>query len=134
VEHQFTWLARRNRSLDEGAATYHTLQVDETKPLAYVIADDDQVWSEESPALGAGSVVKLKTILSFAGADLKDKGLVQVPEQGDGSFAVEALTTLANPPARGQQDGRTRPSREPLRILTIEKSISRISRPLAAGS
>jgi hypothetical protein len=44
--------------------------------LAYVIADDDEVRSEEPPVLGAGRVVKLEAVLALAGAYLKGERLV----------------------------------------------------------
>jgi hypothetical protein len=84
-----------------GPRTYHPLEVDEAEPLAYVIAEDDQVRSEKPPALGAGSVVELEPVLAFAGADLEDEGLVHVPEEVDGGLAIEALAALADPPAWG---------------------------------
>lgn len=84
--------------------THNALQIVQSEPVAYVIAEDDQVGPEEPPALGAGSVVKLKTVLSLAGADLKDKGLVHVPEEMDGRPAIEVLAPLAYPPAQGQPD------------------------------
>ncbi len=114
----------------------HALQVEQTEALAYVIADDDQVGPEEPPALGAGRVVELEAVLALARADLKDKGLVHVSEQGDGGRALEVLSPLADPPARGQPDVLD-PSLEyylGVGALTIEMSIFHISRPREAES
>lgn len=79
----------------EGWKAYHPLEVNETEALAYVIADDDQVGPEELPVLRAAGVVKLEAVLSFAGTDLKDEGLVDISEEGDGGLTLEVVASLA---------------------------------------
>jgi len=77
------------------------LEVDEAEPLADVVTDDDQVWAEEPPVLGTGSVVEFEAVLTLPGADLEYKGLVHVPEQRDASLALELRPPVAYPPAWG---------------------------------
>jgi len=84
--------------VDGGGTADHALEVDEAEALADVVADDHQVRAKEFPALGAGRVVELETVLSSAGANLKDEGLVHVPEQGDVGLALEVLAPLADAP------------------------------------
>lgn len=48
--------ARRER---ECVATYDSFEVDQTQSLTDVVADQDEVWLEQSPALGAGSIKEL---------------------------------------------------------------------------
>jgi hypothetical protein len=79
----------------DGWGAYHPLEVDQAEPLAYVIADDDQVRSKELPVLGAAGIVELEAVLAFAGTDLKNEGLVDVSEEGDGGSALEVLAPLA---------------------------------------
>lgn len=83
-------------------AAYHPLEVDEAEPLAYVIANNDEVWAEEPPVLGARSIVELETILSLASADLENKRLVPVSQESQGGVGLEVLAPLAYPPTRCQ--------------------------------
>lgn len=74
-----------------------SLEVDEAQPLADVIADDYEVWSEQFPAFRAGCIEELEAVLSFSGADIKHKGLVYIPQYGDWNIALEIWTALADP-------------------------------------
>lgn len=40
-------------------ATHDSLEVDETQALAYIIADEDEVWSQKPPVLRARCIVEL---------------------------------------------------------------------------
>lgn len=59
-------------------ATNKTLEVDEAQALADVVAYEDQVWLQEPPAVGAGCVVELETILSSPEGDFENEGLINV--------------------------------------------------------
>jgi hypothetical protein len=61
---------------------YQSLQVYQTQALAYVVAQHDNVRSQEPPVLWAGGVMKLKPVFGPASADLEDERLVHVPKQG----------------------------------------------------
>jgi hypothetical protein len=84
---------------------YHPLHVDEAQPLAYIIAYDDYVWLEQSPAFGTRSVIELEAVLSSPSADFEDEGLVHVSEQGDGRCTTEGMAPLAQSPVAGLQWG-----------------------------
>lgn len=86
-------------SLKPGSiSTYHSLEVGQTEPLADIIAEDDQVRPKETPVFWTGSVVEFEPILPAAGADIKDKRLIKVPEKGNGSFAFQIMTAFADSP------------------------------------
>lgn len=59
---------------------YESLQVDETQPLAYIVAENDDIRLQGLPVLGALGVVELEAVLHGVLADLEDVGLVHVPE------------------------------------------------------
>lgn len=43
--------------------THHSLEVDETQALAYIVADENEIWPEEPPVLGTRHIVELQSIL-----------------------------------------------------------------------
>lgn len=40
-------------------ATHDALEVDETEALAYIVADEDEVWPEKPPILGTRCIIEL---------------------------------------------------------------------------
>ena len=78
--------------------TDHSLEVDKAKPLAYVVADHDQVRLEETPALGAGRIVELESIVSLAEAYFKYEGLIDILEKSYIGLSIQLVSTLAYPP------------------------------------
>ena len=58
------------------------MEVDETKPLAYVVTDHDQVGLKEEPTLRAGRIVELESIVSLAESYLKYEWLIDIFKKG----------------------------------------------------
>lgn len=44
-------------------ATHHSLEVDETQALAYIVADEDEVWPQKPPVLRTRRIIELQSIL-----------------------------------------------------------------------
>lgn len=87
-------------------STYPSLKIYEAQPLTYIVADDDKVWVQGPPVLGARGVIQLEPVFSSSRTDLEDEWLVNVPKEGDGDTAGELLSALANAPgSRDMSDG-----------------------------
>ena len=66
-------------------ATYHSREIDETQSLAYVKAENDEVWLEQAPGLGTRCVMEFEAVLALPGANLENVRLVHVLEELDGN-------------------------------------------------
>lgn len=66
-----------------GRNTDISLHVDETKPLADIVAEDNGIGFQEPPVVRARRIKELKAELLDTHFDLEDEGLVNVAEHGD---------------------------------------------------
>lgn len=82
----------------QGGWTRHSLEVDETKPLAYVVADHEEVRLEQAPTLRARRIVELESIVPLTQSYLKYEGLIDISEQLNSRSALELVSTLIYPP------------------------------------
>lgn len=46
-------------------ATHDSLEVDETQALAYIVADEDEVWPQKPPILRTRRIIEFQSILPF---------------------------------------------------------------------
>lgn len=74
----------RERERKQKGVTNDVLEVDEAQALADVVAQEDEIRPEETPALGARRVVEFQSIAFLPKGDLEDEGLIYVAEQRDG--------------------------------------------------
>lgn len=72
---------------------YKSLHLNEAQPLAYIVAENNNVRPQGLPVLGALCVVEFKAVLHSLLANLEDVGLVYVPEQCDWARAVPGAQT-----------------------------------------
>ena len=62
----------------------NTLRVVKRRAGGYVVAKNDEVWSQQSPVLGRGGVGELEAVGAPVEGDVEGKGLIEVAEGGIG--------------------------------------------------
>lgn len=76
---------RKGLKNESAGSTYQSPHVDETEPLADVVAQYDQVRLEQSPVVGTVCIIELQAIWFIRQLNIENEWLINIPEQPDGA-------------------------------------------------
>lgn len=71
--------------------TYKTLSMDKSQSHRYIVANNHNIWVQQSPILRTGRIEELESEALFLEADIEEEGLVAISKKGDGPLGCAAL-------------------------------------------